>query len=344
MCDIIIVMHSQKKDIYGLSVVVAILLFFVGYILGLYIQKARYKNFLETFKTVREDVVEKRLISPLVGVISAPATDVGIFSDIQKKVISFATEQKKEGILYDYSFYFRDFNTGLWFGDNEDSVFFPASLFKLPIAIAVYKQGENDATFLSRQVMYTKEIATKNDSNNLNADSGLSIGKSYTVSYLVEKMIVDSDNGAKDMLLTVIDKKYIDSLFKVASSLEPKVVQANAVSSRQYAFFLRMLYGSSYLNEANSELLLEMLTRSTFNDGLVGGLPAGVVVAHKFGVYDFPDDEGKESVELHDCGIIYHPTHPYVLCFLTKGKDVESLFSVISEVSKMVYQYQDKKN
>ncbi|MCX6719655.1 MAG: serine hydrolase [Candidatus Staskawiczbacteria bacterium] len=57
-----------------------------------------------------------------------------------------------------------------------------------------------------------------------------------------------------------------------------------------------------------------MLSKTTFNDGLVAGVPKGTTVSHKFGMYATSKDENITDLELHDCGIIYYKTTPYLLC------------------------------
>jgi hypothetical protein len=44
-------------------------------------------------------------------------------------------------------------------------------------------------------------------------------------------------------------------------------------------------------------------------------------------------------MEMHDCGIVYYPYRPYLLCVMTKGSgEIKSLETVIQDVSKMVYE------
>jgi beta-lactamase class A len=298
-----------------------------------------------SFKNIRENSDKYDFINPLIGGISAPATDVGIFSDIKADIESYLNTEKKEGNLYDYSFYFRDMDSGLWFGSNEGTNFSPASLFKLPIAIAVYKEGEDDPSFLKKVVTYTSDISKINAQVKENAESTLVVGKPYSIEDLVTIMLDASDNGAKNLLLVSMDRKYLSQLFSVMSLVNPETTKGYTISSRGYALFLRILYGSSYLNEEHSELLLKSLSKSDFKDGIVAGLPSSIPVAHKFGVYDVTDFVGGNLgtvQQLHDCGVIYYPAHPYILCFMTRGNNLKSLYNIVSHVSKMVYTYQDE--
>lgn len=67
-------------------------------------------------------------------------------------------------------------------------------------------------------------------------------------------------------------------------------------------------------------------------------IPSDVKVAHKFGERYYGDIK-----QLHDCGVIYYPENPYLLCVMTIGKDFEDLAEVISHVSDVVYREVDSR-
>ena len=46
---------------------------------------------------------------------------------------------------------------------------------------------------------------------------------------------------------------------------------------------------------------------------------------------------GTPEHELHDCGIVYYPEHPYFLCVMTRGGDRPKLAAAIADVSKVAY-------
>lgn len=330
------------QTLITLCVVAASLVF--GYFVGQTVQEERYTKFLRSFKNIRENSERYKFINPLIGSVSSPATTVGIYSDLKNEIVDYLKQEGDNGDLYGHSFYFRDLGSGLWFGTNENDDFFPASLFKLPIAIAVYKEGEDDLSFLKRYVIYTEEISQLNDSVMGNSKSSLVIGKSYQVEDLVAIMITESDNGAKNLLLSVIDRAYMDKLFSAISFVDPTKAGSYTISSRQYALFLRILYGSSYLNEDHSEYLMDLLSKTTFKEGLVAGLPGDILVAHKYGMYEFDETVNgttRQAQQLHDCGVVYHEERPYIFCLMTKGKDIETLYKVISHVSKIIYENQE---
>ena len=330
--------HIKKiflnKKIAINSIVIFIVVFFVGYFVGNYREKMVINNFIKSFKNIRQGNEKYPLIDPLLGVTSAPATDVGVYVSMKDDIVSYLESEKQEGELYDYSFYFKDLDSPLWFGINEEKSFTPASLFKIPIALVIYRQGEIDPAFLKKKVVYTNEMAQINADQN-NEVSALTIGATYSIEDLVTIMLEFSDNGAKNLLATNLDPRYIKDLFSVMLLVDPFSAQGYEISSRKYALFLRILYNASYLDEEHSNYLLSLLTKSTFKDGLVAGLPQGIEVAHKFGTYT----ETSVGVSvLHDCGIAYIPEDPFVVCIMTKGKNVTSLLRVISNVTKIVYE------
>ena len=88
-----------------------------------------------------------------------------------------------------------------------------------------------------------------------------------------------------------------------------------------------------------SEKALRLLSQPFFKKGLIAGLPANIPIAKKFGERSFsaaPADPTSQK-ELHDCGIIYYPSHPYLLCVMTKGNNFDRLADTIKDISQTVY-------
>ena len=83
------------------------------------------------------------------------------------------------------------------------------------------------------------------------------------------------------------------------------------------------------------------MTHTTFDDGLVRGVDSSVKVSHKFGffVIDKADEGAQDTNELHDCGIVYHVQHPYIMCVMTKGMNQDGLISFIGQASQIAFDY-----
>jgi len=88
-----------------------------------------------------------------------------------------------------------------------------------------------------------------------------------------------------------------------------------------------------------SEKALEYLSQSDYKNGLVAGVSSNIIVAHKFGERGYK--QGKIN-QLHDCGIIYYPNEPYLLCIMTDGRSFEDRELIIRNISQLVYDEFDK--
>src|SRR6185369_2827696 len=128
---------------------------------------------------------------------------------------------------------------------------------------------------------------------------------------------------------------YLQTVYSDLGIHFPEVLGSSFVSPKNYSILFRVLYGATYLNRNDSEQLRNILTKTTYNDGITTGIPKLVTVAHKFGfrTLEEPDNSGSPE-ELHDCGIVYYPGHPFFLCVMTLGDNYQNLASAIGHVAK----------
>ena len=246
-----------------------------------------------------------------------------INQEIDKKNITFA------------AVYYRDLNNGPWLGINEDELFSPASLIKLPLMMAYLKLSESDPSILEKVITNTDIYNSKEQ--NYPPQEYLEPNQNYTVNELIRRMIIYSDNMAYNNLLKNIDNNLV---YKVYNDLSVDISQAlkdpngNIVSVKNYASFYRVLFNSSYLNKTNSEKALELLSHSSFNQGLTASLSKDIVVSHKFGERQYLETGEKQ---LHDCGIIYASNKPYLLCVMTRSNNFNNAAKTINSISKSTF-------
>ena len=232
------------------------------------------------------------------------------------------------------SVYFKEFSSGAWIGINENEKFTPASLLKLPLMMAYYKIAESNPSYLNTKIKYE---STENVPNqNITPSVTLIEGNSYSIDDLIKIMIMYSDNKAYAVLLDYLKlqdqkKAYTD----LGLQFPDENVPDDFMTVKDYAGFFRILYNASYLNKEMSSKALALLTEVTFDRGLIAGVQKGVKVAHKFGERGYPQNNIKQ---LHDCGIVYYPRKPYLLCVMTRGNNFGDLENVIAKISKFVYQ------
>lgn len=232
------------------------------------------------------------------------------------------------------SVYFRDLNNGPWIGIREKEEFLGASLLKVPLMIAYLKEAESNPEILNQKIKYGKINPAVSLSQFFNPSKEIKLGNEYTVRELLEYMIKYSDNNAADLLGSSIEPEEIIEVFKALGMGLPEFNKPYPVSVRTYGGFFRILFNASYLSKEMSELALEILAESEFDKGLTANIPQEIVVSHKHGIREIDEKTGKQ---LHDCGIIYYPNHPYLLCVMTRGDDFNKLSEVIKDLSKLIY-------
>ncbi|MCX5699767.1 MAG: class A beta-lactamase-related serine hydrolase [Candidatus Omnitrophica bacterium] len=249
---------------------------------------------------------------------------------------------QENGDVSNVSVYMKDLNKGTWIGLDEDSNFSAASLLKVPLMIAYLKMAEQDPAILNQQIKYGQ--ALNSTPQNILPENRAQLGNTYTVDQLLRNMIVYSDNISKELLWGNIDHKFIASVYSDLGLAAMDLTESEPqISAKDYAAFFRVLYNVTYLNANLSEKAMKLLSQADFHDGIVAGLPKNIVVAHKFAERKYAAEAYLPgSVQLHDCGIVYYPKKPYLICIMTKGRNLDALKEIIKDISKIAYEYEEK--
>ncbi len=232
--------------------------------------------------------------------------------------------------------FLEDLTSARWGGTNQDKAFSPASLLKVPVMMTYFKLAETQPNLLNQTVTYDGSF-NDNAKEDIKPIKSLQAGNSYTVDGLIKFMVEYSDNNAAALLFTTgVTTDQFNKTYTDIGLLAPTSTN-DFMSSRQYSRFFRILYNGTYLGSAMSEKSLELLSYADFPQGITASVPENITVAQKFGEHDFLNG----TKELHDCGIVYHPIRPYVLCIMTKGNDFTKLTSVIDDISRLAWQEAD---
>jgi len=241
-------------------------------------------------------------------------------------------EAVRSGQATRVSVYFRDMNSGAWTGVEPDQQFIPASLVKVPLLIAYLKAAEREPLLLQRSLTLSRH--DYNAAQDIPPTHPTSPGYTYGIPTLLEAMVADSDNNAFAALNDYISTSTEEETFGLLG-WGPASETSESVSPKNFMYAFRLLYNATYLTRADSQHALSLLSKSTFKEGLVGGVPQGTAVSHKFGERSI---EASGAKELHDCGIVYYPRAPYGLCVMTQGRDFKALERVIVSVSRAAWQ------
>ncbi|NVO18396.1 MAG: serine hydrolase [Bacteroidetes bacterium] len=237
-----------------------------------------------------------------------------------------------DGTLSTASIYVRKFLTSEWICLNGSEMYNPGSMLKVPEMIAYLKMEEADPGLLNKVLRFEKGY--NGDRQAVFVTESIKPGQSYSIRELLRYMIEYSDNNATFLLLQNIDVAIYKQVFSDFGLQVPdKNSKIYPMCVSDYSKFMRALFNASYLDRANSELAIELLSKSDFRNGILQGIPYNIRVAHKFG------EEGNTiNQELHESAIIYMGNSPYLLTIMTKGKDLKKQSKVIADISSKVYQ------
>lgn len=305
-----------------------------GYALGNAFQEALEHSFSSALAPIQSKETANRLVHPLLAYRTPEATVYGEYVDLKQALEVNVAEAKNVLNASKISLYFRDLDIARWVGIAEDDTYHPASLMKVPLMIAYFKEAEKNPALLSKRLPYH----TFTNLPPFDTPSTLVVGTAYSVNNLIERMIIDSDNGAAILLLEHMNPEVLSETYTTLGIPEPDDYTIDyKISARTYGLFFRILYNATYLTPAYSEKALALLTKTTFTKTLVAGVPEGVTVAHKWGQHVSTRGEQITGIELSDCGVVYYPGHPYLLCVMTRATDEASAMKIISAISKTTY-------
>jgi beta-lactamase class A len=232
---------------------------------------------------------------------------------------------------------------------NADETFPTASVMKVPILVALYRQAEAGRIDLDRRVAF--------EARHLVPGSGvlqdLAFGLQPTVKDLATLMITVSDNAATDMVLDLVGLDTLAATLRdlgLARTTIPLTTRGilysmvgmdlanpehtydlflerskagqidwnsraladegnNVSTPREMGRLLEAIERRTALDEASCAAMLDIMKRQKIDDRIPLHLPPGTPVAHKTG--------SLRGVR-NDVGIVYAPDGPYVIALFAK--------------------------
>lgn len=231
------------------------------------------------------------------------------------------------------SVYIEFLNTGANIAYNQDVRHYPASLIKMPVAIATARKIENkEWTWDNQLVLFPQDVDSRSG-----VIAGKPIGSRFTIRELLEAMLIDSDNTAYNILLRNVGAEAIND-FLSAVGLESLFDSNLQITAKEYTQIFRSLYTSNYLDRELSQILLDMLSKTEDDLLLDKGLPDDVLFSHKFGT-------NLDGFVYADSGIVYLPNRPYLITVFYQADQEDSeekIFSLFEEISSTTYAYFSK--
>ena len=251
--------------------------------------------------------------------------------------------QKVKDMVKDFgsdsvSIYIEYVNTGANISINPELYVWPASLTKMPLAMAVMKKVEKGEWKLSNELVLMEGDANSMSGDSENPLSEYPVGTRFTIDKLLEELIINSDNTAYYILLRNLHQDDLSDVIK-SLGMELLFTKEGKMSAKEYSRILRALYSASFLSRENSQKILELMSKSKFKEFLSSGLSDDVIFSHKYGEDDMLN-------VYSDSGIVYLENRPYIISVMVQGKSgayykdekmKASLF--MGELSKEVYKF-----
>jgi beta-lactamase class A len=241
------------------------------------------------------------------------------------------------------AFYVEDLNSGSWLGWEEKTEVIPASLLKITIAMAVMKKLDDKDWELDDSLTVKLEYKDKSFGKLWQIPDGTT----RTVDELLDEMLKRSDNTASKTLFFNLSSEEKDNVFNHIGLVNPEgSAYENMEDSfyrltpRNLASMFRSLYNGLYLTRESSNILLEKMADTEFDNLVATSIPSEIKISHKIAA--FADPNIAKYQNYHDCGIAYAPDHPYLFCLITKNMDSKEAEKTIVEMSGIIYDFFSK--
>ena len=251
-----------------------------------------------------------------------------------------------------------DLTSGQQLLHNADQVFPTASVIKIALLAELYRQEEQGAAGATGPAgaahnarladLYTvRQEDLVPDSDIL---GGLTPGVSRVTNRdLATMMVAVSDNAATNVLIERVGMEKVnallDSLGLKQTRLRRKMMdleaarqgRENVSTPREMAALLEAIYRGKVLEKPLADDFFKMLAsgRTHYKAFFrAGGIPDEVVIAEK---------EGELEGVRADCGVVFVPGRPFVLCVMTSYlKDERAGGAAISHIAGAAYSYFDR--
>jgi beta-lactamase class A len=236
-----------------------------------------------------------------------------------------------------YSLYLEDLNSGSALGINDTDRYNGWSLLKVAVMTTVMKKVQLETVALDQDIILSEAEAKAYSHIHQPGEPGDRV----TVMALLERLIRYSDNTASMALARVFTaEEFQHTLQTLGMPTAPPGKPRNTIpqfSPREFSNMLRGLYYPGYLKKPFCDIALALMSGTAYDSQIRSSLPGTVRVAHKVG---FNAAHG----EFHDCGIVFVPGRPYILCIMSTGGSREEADQVIPALSKKAYEFYTKGN
>ena len=212
-----------KKLVTKYNIILAAV-FISGFALGFFEPLFNLKKIttVQNISPFREKENNYAFINPLLFYDVPKVNDSSEYSGLVYRIGRIVSDFTNENSERKASFYYRDLSHGQWVGINEDESYTPSSLLKVVVMIAYFKEAESRPNIFSHTILFSKDIDKTIGTISYDRGTNLKLNQRYTVSELIDKMIIDSDNGATYTLLSEMDESSLGQIYVDLNLKDPE--------------------------------------------------------------------------------------------------------------------------
>lgn len=214
---------------------------------------------------------------------------------------------------------------------NPNRQFPAASVVKVPIAMSVLHQVTIGNLSLDDQITY--QSATDYEGGAGSIQFMVNDGDSFPIRFLLDRMIRVSDNIARNMLERYIGSDTIRAYMTSLGVEPPYYAPFPMMTSRGANTVLSKLDSTrAGINSELTRFLIDLMSRTVFNDRIPAKLPPEVTVAHKV---------GSLGSMVADSGLVYAPDRSFAISVFTENLPYDKATNLIANLAAKIYYYED---
>lgn len=236
-------------------------------------------------------------------------------------------------------------------GVEMDNFIYPASVYKIYVAMEILKQVSNGQhSLFEKYIVKSPNDVDKSSEISWDPRPLLKAGDTVTIDYLLDLMITRSDNSASNCLIDIADRKNINKTMHeygwqgsevtrkfLSRKLEDPgydTIKSTMTNALHAADFMYKVQTNDLVNPWVSQQMKVLLGRQLDTTKLSAGLPSNAMFYHKSGWW---------SYFTNDVGIVDDGKVKYIIALFTPITEMD-VRPGMKEVSARVYEFMKRRS
>jgi len=306
-----------------IKVAKAIIILIIIYVISIFL------FFLIPKKPILTPIYELIETNVLPASTSTLITELNLPPEIKWKELYYEIENILEDAQEKYAVWIEYLHTSESISINSDTIFKPASIYKVPLAVLVMQKIDQGELTLETELFLSEK------DHQYEFDALAKRGENYNISVdeLLYYLIRYSDNTAVNVLERALGGYYTGiELMKSELGVTTFTKDPQEVTAEDIAIIFRGIYKKEYLSKESNDYLFDHLTNVMHwhNDRIAAGVPEGISVAHKIGNLDGI---------YQDAGIVFGEQRDFIIVVLNENVNGVNAKEIIQKITEITYNY-----